>query len=108
MRPGRCVEFSWLVGRVNPPTGTLDEPPERSGKQGNVMAPRLEHTGTPGIYRQHVADVRELFGELRRTGATTSAIKKLRAALSDVRDRGRGRPPTLEPGPGRSHSRAGK
>lgn len=28
------------------------------------------------------ADVRDLFGELRRAGATTSAIKKLRAALS--------------------------
>lgn len=28
------------------------------------------------------ADVRDLFGEMRRAGATTSAIKKLRAALS--------------------------
>lgn len=28
------------------------------------------------------ADVRDLFGEMRRVGATTSAIKKLRAALS--------------------------
>ena len=28
------------------------------------------------------ADVRDIFGELRKAGATTSAIKKLRAALS--------------------------
>lgn len=38
--------------------------------------------GTWRLAEVEPADVRDLFGEMRRTGATTSAIKKLRAALS--------------------------
>jgi integrase len=47
-----------------------------------IEAHALRRWGSWRLSEVEPADVRDLFGELRRKGATTSAIRKLRAALS--------------------------